>query len=822
MLPANEEYIVKQYVICGPFPYKTLIRDSTESFFIDYLLELGGEGNAKLSAGMTVGNAICVKAEADERGFVDLVKFYGEAFKEFWRLEDGVAYAYTELNIEEEGSYVFLLGAEDYISVFVNGKRVFTSHVARRYEDSFYAIPVKLIKGVNRVLLKIGRLAGGWGFSLKVAKPDGPLYINKRRTIAPKPRAGDVVAEWIGVQVLAVKDTRVRLVCVEDENWNPCYSEEIALRAGERVQIPIFVTSKKNLSSNVELKLLVETSESKTNVTIPIEVSKSNHVVHTYRSRYDGSVHRYGVKIPLGFTRSRKYPAILILHGFKGIQMYSEIYGDKDWVIAVGVTARDGEVNYREIALLEILEVLENLSRRYPVDGDRVYLLGHSMGGYGAWYAGVRYPHLFAAIAPHSSRGDLSDVVDKLSKIRGWRGVAELLDTYNPARFVDNLSSTPVYIAHGAKDDIVPVEYSRRMAELLKQRGFEHVYEEVADRKHWWGSYVEGSYYGAEAIDRPQLEAFLKSKTRRVPNRVIACTDSTRFGRIWWIVFKEITGLARVDVEVDPENNTIKVWSASGLAEFAIDVKQLIEKKYIDVNRGVTLEYGGSKLLIPGSMLNEEIVVRVYGDHICVVREDLEVCGDKQRLWSRIIRREPKLPSKNILPGPFMDIFNGRTVVIPCNDAEFRAHCVEQALHLQYWWLDYSNGSIRIVDTTEVASEKLDESVNVIAIGGPEVNRYVESVIENIKPVSIEGDTIRVKNKSYHGEVYGIILVYPNPRAHYRRYLGIMGGNSLKSITALYRADLTLVPDYVVYNAERIGITLDGIVESGFFDANWE
>jgi len=114
------------------------------------------------------------------------------------------------------------------------------------------------------------------------------------------------------------------------------------------------------------------------------------------------------------------------------------------------------------------------------------------MGGYGTWFIGVRFPHLFAAIAPLSSRGDLSETIEIFRKRPGWEGIADLMSYYNPADFVENLSSTPVYISHGSRDRIVPVDASRRMASRLKDLGYKYIYEEVDGADHVWGDIKPG------------------------------------------------------------------------------------------------------------------------------------------------------------------------------------------------------------------------------------------------------------------------------------------------------------------------------------------
>jgi predicted peptidase len=50
--------------------------------------------------------------------------------------------------------------------------------------------------------------------------------------------------------------------------------------------------------------------------------------------------------------------------------------------------------SYKESSF--VLKSLEYVKRNYPVDTNRVVLLGYSMGGYGTWNIGLRYTDRFA------------------------------------------------------------------------------------------------------------------------------------------------------------------------------------------------------------------------------------------------------------------------------------------------------------------------------------------------------------------------------------------------------------------------------------------
>ena len=95
---------------------------------------------------------------------------------------------------------------------------------------------------------------------------------------------------------------------------------------------------------------------------------------------------------------------------------------------------------------VEVLDVLiKDVCKHYRVDEDRIYVTGLSMGGYGTWALALEYPNRFAAIAPICGGG-------------------------NPlkARILKHL---PIWVFHGAKDDVVDIQRSKEMVEALKEVG---------------------------------------------------------------------------------------------------------------------------------------------------------------------------------------------------------------------------------------------------------------------------------------------------------------------------------------------------------------
>jgi len=127
-----------------------------------------------------------------------------------------------------------------------------------------------------------------------------------------------------------------------------------------------------------------------------------------------------------------------------------------------------------------LLALLDDVTRRYAVDPERIYLTGLSMGGFGTWSLGVSHPERFAAIAPICGGGEWISVVlssrDRMAALK----------------------TLGVWAFHGAKDPVVPVEESQRMVDALKKVGVNEVKLTVypeAGHNSWTETYDNPELY---------------------------------------------------------------------------------------------------------------------------------------------------------------------------------------------------------------------------------------------------------------------------------------------------------------------------------------
>jgi dipeptidyl aminopeptidase/acylaminoacyl peptidase len=135
----------------------------------------------------------------------------------------------------------------------------------------------------------------------------------------------------------------------------------------------------------------------------------------------------------------------------------------RGWIL-VGVNGRGRFGGYRGPSLGDAFEVINAVTRDYKIEPSRIYLTGHSMGGFGTWLVASAKPEMFAAIAPVSG---------------GAPAQGEALDA-----LLARLKNVPALVAHGARDGIVPPERSRDMVAAAKRAGLKVDYLESAPSDH--------------------------------------------------------------------------------------------------------------------------------------------------------------------------------------------------------------------------------------------------------------------------------------------------------------------------------------------------
>ncbi len=209
---------------------------------------------------------------------------------------------------------------------------------------------------------------------------------------------------------------------------------------------------------------------------------------------------RYRILYPEGYREQKRYPMVVFLHGsgergrdneaqllhggdlfvketirkhFKAIVIFPQCPPDSAWS------------RFRRIGISNEREVLANTSAPVPqklvkylidslvksgkADERRLYLGGLSLGGFGTYDMLIRYPGFFAAAFP-------------------------ICGITNIPAFLENAATTPLWIFHGGKDNVVKPDVDRELFKALLTRGIKTVqYTEYPTMGHnsWDSAFIE-------------------------------------------------------------------------------------------------------------------------------------------------------------------------------------------------------------------------------------------------------------------------------------------------------------------------------------------
>ena len=137
------------------------------------------------------------------------------------------------------------------------------------------------------------------------------------------------------------------------------------------------------------------------------------------------------------------------------------------------------------------MATLEQEQHEFHADPDRTYLIGLSLGGYGAWELAKDFPRHWAAIAIAASGVFWSYEPDR------WHESATL-----PAEYARSLGRTPVWLFHGSEDTTVVPRQSELMYEAIKaENGHVRLWDYTGLHHDCW----------TRAFDEPELPRWLLS-----------------------------------------------------------------------------------------------------------------------------------------------------------------------------------------------------------------------------------------------------------------------------------------------------------------------
>ncbi|GEM_PF-753039 len=176
----------------------------------------------------------------------------------------------------------------------------------------------------------------------------------------------------------------------------------------------------------------------------------------------DGKLQPLGAYVPPSYEPRRPTSLVVFLHGNTCSENdpialpWLRAAADSTGSIVITPYAR-GNSQYVDPAPADVYAALDAAKKAFNIDPKRIYLAGHSMGGYGVFIVAPQHPNDWTAVLA-ASGGMTTETVS--AALRGLQGI-------------------PVYLVVGSDDPIVPKGYMQKNADLLEHSGIEtHYYEQ--------------------------------------------------------------------------------------------------------------------------------------------------------------------------------------------------------------------------------------------------------------------------------------------------------------------------------------------------------
>lgn len=206
---------------------------------------------------------------------------------------------------------------------------------------------------------------------------------------------------------------------------------------------------------------------------------RAQNMPETYTENKYGKLD-YGFYPPEKMDKTKKYPLVMFLHGWSANQTmylnwYNHDFQEKNPCFVYTPKTPTNWADWsgwNETTLSESMQtaiyVLDSLIKAYPIDTNRIYVYGISMGGEGVFDLLHKLPNKFAAA---------------ISICGGGR-----------ASWAENISKTPVWMFHGSADNINTPDMTERVYNRLVEIGAKKM------------KYTNYPGYGHEIWDKAQSE----------------------------------------------------------------------------------------------------------------------------------------------------------------------------------------------------------------------------------------------------------------------------------------------------------------------------
>jgi enterochelin esterase-like enzyme len=489
-----------------------------------------------------------------------------------------------------------------------------------------------------------------------------------------------------------------------------------------------------------------------------------------YRSNLDGSVQPYTVRLPNGYSRDKKYPLVIQLHGtnfrevLSGARLNYHGMGGPQWVEPdlpiIYANAFGGPTTfYQGIGEMDVLRVIDEIKRRFPVDADRVYIMGHSMGGAGSYSVGLHYPDHFGGI----SAGDPA-MWSKVDAGPDW--MAPQMAIVSVPKLYPNARNVDVFFKNAGAGI---QRRSTEFADGIVDAGGFATTEVFPRMPHSFGDQYPFANFVTEVIAHP---------IRHKPAEVKFYTNTLQYDGAYWVTIDRLTR----------HNADAMLTAAYKDACVSVSVTN-IDALTLRLGEGPVPKGQPTSLVVEGREVAKEALPEVV--HLSKQSGQWQI-GE----W----KFGPQV-KRHGLQGPIGDAFNSRFLAVYGDGDRDLAIAELDAIRNPPGPLDI-HGDFPMKPASKVTRDDV-ESSNLILFGTAKSNTILKRIARSLPAGLMNG---------------GGIFIYPNPE-NPSRYVVVWSAKLLSApesdLHAGWIMPLNLLPDYVDVKGGKVA-------SGGHFDNDWK
>lgn len=522
--------------------------------------------------------------------------------------------------------------------------------------------------------------------------------------------------------------------------------------------------------------------------------------VRGFTSAVDGSVQPLGLVLPDGWAKKEKpLPLYVWLHGrgdkATDLHFICERLDKSGEVVPEGaiVVHPFGRqcVGYKSAGETDVMEAIDFVCKNYPVDKDRIVLMGFSMGGAGAWHLAAHYTDRFVAVSPGAGFADTARYQNLKPDTYPPKYEQILWSIYDVPGYTRNLFNVPVVAYSGELD-------KQMQAALLMEEAFAAEGQKLT---HLIGPGMGHKYHPDTLKDILKRMAVAQSNARQSePKQLWLQTKHLRYSSRDWLT---------IDGMEIPYHDT-RVDALSDGEAWSITTKN-VSRLNIDFSRASAprgkLTIDGQKVTVNKSALN---LTKTEGH------------WEAATIWPEL-RKHPRLSGP--IDDAFLDPF---LVVMPSGEAAHER--VERWIRCESAgfidrWRGLFRGQPRVKLDHDVTAEDMQQ-FHLILWGDAQSNSVIRQTLAAHRAATFEWskDNFKIGGHSFDASSHVPALVYPNPLAM-ARYLVINSGPTFRQAhdrtNSLQNPHL---PDWNVISLDEppSANSPGRIAKCGFFDDRWQ